>query len=95
MMSLRGQVIRLQRTGRDGEPLWAYWYRVGGRDSKPNSRGGFASQRDAAAALGRELERLRREQRISRLVIFAAVAGLRPAEWAPTSCSKSPRNAKI
>jgi hypothetical protein len=29
-------------------------------------RGGFASERDAAEALERELERLRREQRVSR-----------------------------
>lgn len=60
-MSQHGQLIWLTRTGRDGEPLWAYRYRVGGRDSKQLQRGGFASERDAAEALGVELDRLRRE----------------------------------
>jgi integrase len=64
-MSQQGQVIRLKRRGRDGEPLWAYRYRVGGRGSKRVQRGGFASERDAAEALERELERLRRERRLS------------------------------
>jgi integrase len=64
-MSQQGQLIQLKRTARDGEPLWAYRYRVGGRDSKRVQRGGFASERDAAEALERELQRLRRERRIS------------------------------
>ena len=65
-MSQQGQLVRLKRTGRDGEPLWAYRYRLGGRGSKRVQRGGFASERDAAEALERELERLRRERRVSR-----------------------------
>jgi len=65
-MSQQGQLVRLKRTGRDGEPTWAYRYRVGGRGSKRVQRGGFASERDAAEALERELERLRREQRVAR-----------------------------
>jgi hypothetical protein len=64
-MSQQGQLIRLKRAGRDGEPKWAYRYRLGGRDSTRVQRGGFASERDAAEALERELERLRREQRVS------------------------------
>jgi integrase len=39
---------------------------MGGRGSKRVQRGGFASERVAAEALERELERLRREQRVSR-----------------------------
>src|SRR5712691_9359808 len=70
-MSQQGQLIRLKRTGRDGEPMWAYQYRVGGRDSRRVQRGGFASERDAAEALERELERLRREQRVSRSLTVA------------------------
>jgi hypothetical protein len=70
-MSQRGQLIRLKRTGREGEALWAYRYRVGGRDSKRVQRGGFASQRDAAEALERELERLRREQWVARSLTLA------------------------
>jgi hypothetical protein len=70
-MSQQGQVIRLKRTGQDGEPLWAYRYRVGGRGSKRVQRGGFVSERDAAEALERELERLRRERRVSRSLTLA------------------------
>jgi hypothetical protein len=46
-------------------------HRVGGRGSKRVQRGGFASERDAAEALERELERLRREQRLSRSLTLA------------------------
>jgi hypothetical protein len=70
-MSQQGQLIRLRRTGRKGEPLWAYRYRVGGRGSKRVQRGGFASERDAAEALERELERLRRERRLARSLTLA------------------------
>src|SRR5438876_1802085 len=65
-MSQQDQLIRLKRTGRDGESTWAYRYRVGGRESKRVQRGGFASEQDAEEALERELEPLRREQRVSR-----------------------------
>jgi integrase len=70
-MSQQGQLIRLAGTGRGGEPLSAFRYRVGGRDSKRVQRGGFASERDAAEALDRELERLRRERRVSRSLTVA------------------------
>jgi integrase len=65
-MIQQGQVLELKRRGRDGEPLWAYRYRVAGRGSRRIQRGGFTSEQDAAAALARELDRVRREQRISR-----------------------------
>jgi integrase len=70
-MSQQGQLFRLKRAGRDGEPLWAYRCRLGGRGSKRVQRGGFASERDAAEALERELERLRRERRVSRSLTLA------------------------
>jgi integrase len=70
-MSQQGQLFRIKRTGRDGEPLWAYRYRLGGRGSKRVQRGGFASERDAAQALDRELERLRRERGVSRSLTLA------------------------
>jgi hypothetical protein len=66
VMSQQGQLIELTGTSRDGNRLWAYRYRVGGRDSRRVQRGGFASERDAAEALERELERLARERRVSR-----------------------------
>jgi hypothetical protein len=45
--------------------------RTGGRDSKRVQRGGFASEQDARDALERELERVRREQRIARRLTLA------------------------
>jgi integrase len=70
-MAQQGQLFRLKRTGRDGERLWAYRYRLGGRGSKRVQRGGFACERDAGEALARELERLRRERRVSRTLTLA------------------------
>ena len=70
-MSQHGQLIRLKRRSWGGEPLWAYRYRVGGRHSKRLQRGGFASERDAAEALERELEQVRRERRVSRSLTLA------------------------
>src|SRR5919198_4436029 len=70
-MSQQGQLFRLKRTGREGELLWAYRYRLGGRGSKRVQRGGFLSEQDAAEALGRELERLRRERRVSKSLTLA------------------------
>src|SRR5919204_5777542 len=65
-MVQQGQTFELTRRGAGGEQLWAYRYRAGGRDSTRVQRGGFASEQDARDALERELERLRRERRISR-----------------------------
>jgi hypothetical protein len=45
----QGQVFRLTSTGLEGTPLWAYRYRVGGRDGKRVQRGGFASEGNARA----------------------------------------------
>lgn len=57
-MIQQGQVFELKRTNRDRTTMWAYRYRVGGRDSKRVQRGGFTSEEDAAAAVKRELERV-------------------------------------
>jgi integrase len=70
-MVQEGQTIELTRRGPNGEPLWAYRYRTGGRDSKRIQRGGFASEQDARDALEHELERLRRERRIARRLTLA------------------------
>src|ERR671931_457353 len=70
-MVQQGQTIELTRRGPGDERLWAYRYRTGGRGSKRVQRGGFASQQDARDALERELERLRRERRISRSLTLA------------------------
>jgi hypothetical protein len=65
-MVQQGQVLEPTTRGRDGERLWAYRLRVGGRGSERIQRGGFVSERDAREALARELERIRRERRIPR-----------------------------
>ena len=65
-MVQQGQTFELTSRGPDGQRLWAYRYRTGGRDSKRVRRGGFASEQDARDVLERELERLRRERRITR-----------------------------
>ena len=70
-MVQQGQTFELTRRGPGGEQLWAYRFRTGGRDSKRVQRGGFASEPDAREALERELERLRRERRITRRLTFA------------------------
>ena len=60
-MLQQGQVFRL--SGHTEErSVWAYRYRVGGRDSRRVQRGGFVSERDASEALERALERVRRER---------------------------------
>jgi hypothetical protein len=72
----QGQVFELRRRSRDGLPLWAFRYRVGGRGSRRVQRGGFASEQDAAAALERELDRLRRERRVPRLLTLSELVEL-------------------
>src|SRR3954470_19756633 len=57
----QGQVLELKRRAVDGAAVWAYRYRTGGPGSRRLQRGGFSSERDAAEALERALERLRRQ----------------------------------
>ena len=68
----QGQVFRL-RSRAGEEPLWAYRYRVGGRGSRRMQRGGFASEQDARAALGRALDKLRRESGVARTLTLGAL----------------------
>lgn len=51
-MVQQGQVFELTSPGRDGQPLWAYRFRLGGRGSKRIQRGGFVSEQDAREAAG-------------------------------------------
>ena len=55
-MLQQGQAFELTSPGTAGESFWASRYRTGGRGSKRVQRGGFASEDDARAALGRALE---------------------------------------
>jgi integrase len=54
----QGQVFRLKARSADGEPLWAYRYRVAGRGSARLQVGGFSSRAEAQRALQIKLARL-------------------------------------
>jgi hypothetical protein len=54
----QGQVFKLKATCADGEPLWAYRYRVAGRGSARRQVGGFRSRAEAQRALRNKLARL-------------------------------------
>jgi integrase len=71
MMLQQGQIVKLKASGADGEALWAYRYRVGGRGSRRVQRGGFTSQAEAREALERALETLRREQGLATRLTLA------------------------
>src|SRR6266487_2729595 len=58
----QGQVFELKKRAVDGSPVWAYRYRTDGPGSRRLQRGGFSSERDAAEALERALEHVRRQQ---------------------------------
>jgi integrase len=53
-----GQVFKLKAKAADGQPLWAYRYRLEGRGSARPQVGGFGSRADALKALEKVLERL-------------------------------------
>ena len=58
----QGQVFELKKRAVDGSPVWAYRYRADGPGSRRLQRGGFSCERDAAEALERALEHLRRQK---------------------------------
>jgi hypothetical protein len=57
-MIQQGQVFKLKAKCADGEPLWAYRYRVAGRGSARLQVGGFGSRAEAQRALQNKLARL-------------------------------------
>ena len=77
-MIQQGQLFKLKATCADGEPLWAYRYRAGGRGSRRIQRGGFASERDALDALERTS------------IAFAASSGYRAASRWQNSSTGAP-----
>jgi integrase len=58
----QGQVFELKKRAVDGSAVGAYRYRTNGPGSRRLQRGGFSSERDAAEALERALEHLRRQK---------------------------------
>jgi integrase len=57
-MIQQGQVFKLKAKGPDGQPLWAYRYRIKGRGSERPQVGGFATRAEAEKALRKVLDRL-------------------------------------
>jgi integrase len=57
-MIQQGQVFKLKAKGLDGQPLWAYRYRLEGRGSTRPQVGGFATRAEALEGLRKVLERL-------------------------------------
>src|SRR3954468_10568543 len=58
VMWQQGQVFKLKTKGREGQPLWAYRYRLEGRGSGRPQVGGVATRADALRALEKVLARL-------------------------------------
>jgi hypothetical protein len=57
-MIQQGQVFKLKTKGADGQPLWAYRYRLEGRGSERPQVGEFATRAEAETALCKVLDRL-------------------------------------
>src|SRR3989454_4166066 len=57
-MIQQGQVFKLKAKGVDGQPLWAYRYRLEGRASMRPQVGGFATRAEAQKALRKALDRI-------------------------------------
>ena len=56
-MIQQGQVFKLKTKGPNGQPLWAYRYRLEGRSSERPQAGGFATRAEAEKALRNVLDR--------------------------------------
>jgi integrase len=57
-MIQQGQVFKLKAKGPNGQPLWAYRYRLEGRGSERPQVGGFATRAEAEKALRKVLDRV-------------------------------------
>jgi hypothetical protein len=57
-MIQHGQVFKLKTKGPEGQPLWAYRYRLEGRGSERPQVGGFATRAEAEKALRKVIDRL-------------------------------------
>ena len=68
-MIQQGQVFKLKAKCADGEPLWAYRYRVAGRGSARLQVGGFSSKAEAQRALQNKLARLLPGRRAAALTL--------------------------
>jgi hypothetical protein len=57
-MIQQGKVFKLKKKGPNGQPLWAYRYRLEGRSSERPQVGGFATRTEAEKARRNVLDRL-------------------------------------
>ena len=71
-MIQQGQVFKLKAKGVEGEPLWAYRYRLVGRGSARFQVGGFSTRAEARRALQNKLSRLAPGRRAATITL---------AEW--------------
>jgi integrase len=72
-MAQQGQVFKLKTSNSNGDPVWAYRYRLDGRGSRRPQVGGFARRAEAQRALRRELARLRPGGRAATLTLAELV----------------------
>ena len=84
-MIQQGQVFKLKATCADGEPLWAYRYRVAGRGSARRQVGGFSSRAEAQRALQNKLARLLPGARSATLTLGEWVKD-RYGDFEPSEC---------
>jgi hypothetical protein len=84
-----GQVFKLKTAGADGQPLWAYRYRVEGRGSGRPQVGGFATRAEAEKALRKVLDRLGPREGRATITLAAFVEEyLETHEAAPVTIAK-------
>ena len=84
----RGQVFELKKRAVDGRSVWAYRYRTDGPSSRRLQRGGFSSERDAAEALERALEHLRRQKGVGSTLTLKESLSRCSSSTAPSTCSR-------
>jgi hypothetical protein len=66
-----GQIFERKATGPDGQPLWAYRYRLDGRGSRRIQRGGYATADNAYDALQWALSAAQRRKGRARMTLAA------------------------
>ena len=88
-MIQQGQVFRLKAEGPEGEPLWAFRYRVAGRGSARRQVGGFATSAEAQRALQSKLARLGPDGRATTITLAEWVEEYLQTHLANVSRSRS------
>ena len=84
-----GQILELKTTGPGGQRLWAYRYRLDGRDSRRIQRGGYATADDAREALEHALTATqRRKGRVRVTLADLAVEYLAQHDAEPETTAK-------